>query len=370
MKAEILCLFAYDIAQEANLQAIESSLRGSVEWFDLGRLKDAPREFPVYRPLSIQMNDMTAEGPAGACRLHASVKVFSVGAISVTLRLPVECGDIRDLFVYRDLKFKDGSTLESRAQDMARQVFGKIRTELDMPVTELPMPEGYTVFWIRSPDENGATPAPDSSAWLDRHRRDVAALLVGESDPARLSEQEVEETVKVRYSYYHHDLAVVDWDAALLVDSVEDYHDALYVMELANVQLEELRTYDRFLDRALDKAYDDVERAARPYQVGTRRRILGELRGIRMDVTKVADEISNITKFFGDWHLARLYMGCSTRFHLEDWERSVSQKLRALDSLYTMLQADSNNRIMLILESSIVALFVLDLVLIVWMGAP
>lgn len=369
MKAEIIYLYAYDIAQEADLAAIESSLRGSAEWFDLGQLKDAPRAFPVYRPLAIRMNDLRAEGPSGFVTFHASVKLFSVGALSVKIRLPVECDSLSDLFQYRDLKFTDGSTMESHAHDMARQVFQKIQPQLDQPVDDLPQPEGYTVFWM------GDFPGADadhgeSDVWLKQHERDVAALLVGEPNPARLSRQEVEETLRYCYSYYTSDLAVVDWDAALLVESQEDCQDALYVMELANLQLEELQAYDRILDKALDKAYDDVERATRPLQVAARRRVLHDLRGIRMDVTNVSDEISNITKFFGDWHLARLYMGCSTRFHLKDWEQNVSQKLRALDSLYTMLQADSNNRMMMILEMAIVALFILDLIIIVWMGNP
>ena len=96
--------------------------------------------------------------------------------------------------------------------------------------------------------------------------------------------------------------------------------------------------------------------------------MLAELREIRMDLTKVADELSNITKFFGDWHLARIYMGCAARFHLRQWEDVVSQKLRALDGLYTILQQDSMNRVMLLLEIGIVALFVIDLVIIVVLG--
>lgn len=367
MKAEIIYLYAYDIAQEADLAAIETALRGSVEWVDLGRLKDAPRAFPVYRPLSIQINDASGDGPAGPLTYHPSVKLLSVGALSVKIRIPVQCDSLMDLFQYRDLKFMDGTTLDSRAHEIARQVFEKIKPNLDTPVGDLPQPEGYTVFCVAAPVQEGES-SPDSDDWLIRNQRAVAALLVGESDPLRLSVKEVEETVKYRYSYYHHDLAVIDWDAALVVDTPEDYNDTLYVMEMANLQLEELRAYDRILDQALDKAYDDVERTARLHEWGARRRVLGELRGIRMDVTKVADEISNITKFFGDWHLARVYMGCAARFHLSEWENSVSQKLRTLDGLYTMLQVDSNNWIMLILEGSIVALFVIDLVIIVWMG--
>jgi hypothetical protein len=87
-----------------------------------------------------------------------------------------------------------------------------------------------------------------------------------------------------------------------------------------------------------------------------------------MDLNNVADEVSNLTKFFGDWHLARIYMGCAARFHLSEREDMVSQKLRALDGPYTMLQQDGMNRAMLLLEMTIVALFVIDLVIIVAMG--
>jgi hypothetical protein len=234
----------------------------------------------------------------------------------------------------------------------------------------LPEPEAYTVFCIRTPADGGAEACNggESEAWLQGHEREVAALLVGEPDPARLSRQEVEDTTKYRYSYYHSDLAVIDWDAALLVDTPQDYSDTLYVLEMANLQLAELRIYDQKLDRVLDKAYDDVEIAVRPHAIRARQRVLRDLREIRMDITKVADETSNITKFFGEWHLARIYMACAARFHLEDWANMVSQKLRALDNLYTMLQQDSTNRVMMILEVAIVALFVLDVIIIVALG--
>lgn len=61
-------------------------------------------------------------------------------------------------------------------------------------------------------------------------------------------------------------------------------------------------------------------------------------------------------------------MGCAARFHLAEWEGIVGQKLRALDGLYTMLQQDSLNRVMLMLEMGIVALFIIDLVIIAVLG--
>ena len=89
---------------------------------------------------------------------------------------------------------------------------------------------------------------------------------------------------------------------------------------------------------------------------------ISQLREIRIDMARFSDEMSHTTKFFGDWHLARVYHDLSARFHLQDWHRSVSEKLKTLDNLYQMLSHEQSNRWMLILEASIVLLFVIDIV--------
>lgn len=367
MKGEVVYFYAYDIAYEANLAEIEKKMLGAAERFQLGRLKDAPRDFPVYRPLSIQMEEEQLSTANGPVTFTTSVKLFSLGAISVKVRVPITCERAVDLLAFRNLRFSDGTTLEGRVQQIVQRLFDNWKPLLDTPVAALEEAEVYTVFCFNTPvtDANAGEPVEE---WLRRNEREMAALLGGETDPLRLSEQEVQETLKYRYSYYQNDLAVVDWDTALLVDTPEGYHDTLYVLEVANLQLEELKVYDAKLDQVLDKAYDDVEVVARPHAFRARQRVLDELREIKMDLAKVADELSNITKFFGDWHLARIYMGCAARFHLSEWEDNVNQKLRALDGLYTMLQQDSTNRVMLMLEISIVALFVIDLIIIVVLG--
>ena len=89
-----------------------------------------------------------------------------------------------------------------------------------------------------------------------------------------------------------------------------------------------------------------------------------ELREIRIDLARLSDELSNITKFFGDWHLARIYQSLSARFHLNDWHRTIDDKLKTLDGIYQVLTHEQNNRLMVTLESVVVVLFVIDLVMI------
>jgi uncharacterized Rmd1/YagE family protein len=84
-------------------------------------------------------------------------------------------------------------------------------------------------------------------------------------------------------------------------------------------------------------------------------------------MARLTDELENITKFFGDWHLARIYQQVCRRFHLADWNRIINEKLQTLADLYQLLQQDRNNFWMVVLESTIVLLFVIDLLLLVWM---
>ncbi|HSY43290.1 MAG TPA: hypothetical protein VK811_05225, partial [Candidatus Acidoferrum sp.] len=119
--------------------------------------------------------------------------------------------------------------------------------------------------------------------------------------------------------------------------------------------------YDRILDNALERSYRDLSGRALRSRADT----LRLLREIRIDLERFNDELSNITKFFGDWHLARIYEKLASRFHLGDWHRNIDGKLKTLADLYQLLKQDQTNRWMMILEVTIVLLFVIDLALLV-----
>jgi uncharacterized Rmd1/YagE family protein len=99
---------------------------------------------------------------------------------------------------------------------------------------------------------------------------------------------------------------------------------------------------------------------------GQATRTLQHLRRFRVDVAKLTDEVTHITKFFGDWYLARIYLGARDRFYLDQWRASVEQRLAQLDKLYSVVHAEVNERRMLWLEIIIVIFFALDLVILLW----
>jgi hypothetical protein len=264
-----------------------------------------------------------------------------------------------DLTRFHNPKLEDGSRLD----EVAIKLCGKVCDSLDGSVigraAKLPRPEAYTVFCLT--DLDGAR---DVNVWLGERRREVAGLLT-ETAPQNLSEHQVAEVLRIQRSFENSDLAVIDWDAALVVDLSGYVDDVLYALELANLQLEEFRLMDQRLDEYLDRAYEHLE--SRSWALfGVANKTLRHLRRFRVDVAKLTDEVTHITKFFGDWHLARVYLGARDRFYLDQWRSSVEQRLAQLDKLYSVVHAEVNEQRMLWLEIIIVIFFALDLAIMIW----
>jgi hypothetical protein len=354
----VVYIYAFDVAYEMARLPVRELLGHPLAQFSVDASKRSPKQLFFYRPQMVRLAPLERIGPRGAMRLERVVKLLPVGAVSITVRVGFEVERVEDLVAYHDLQFNNGS-LHHEVLQLAEEVRRQLAPYLVRPIAQLSEDEAYTVFCLESPlrtKEGGPLSAED---WLRLHRREVASLLTQEPDIDHLSKQEAEESTGRYLSYYEHDLVVVDWDAALILDEPQNFDETLYVMELANLQLAELEAYDRILDDALERSYRDLG------EQPLRRRgdVLRELREIRVDLTRLSDELSNITKFFGDWHLARIYEHISARFHLTDWHRTIDEKLKTLDDLYQLLQHDQTNRWMLILEATIVLLFVIDLIL-------
>ena len=357
---EVVYVYVFDVAYDTARKPIRELLGQPVAQFAVDASKRNPRQLFFYKPQMVRLPPMERIGPLGAVRVERSIKLLPVGAVSVTVRVPFVVNRVEDLVVFHDLQFSNGS-LHDEVHRLAQEIVAELAGHLVRPHPQLLEEEAYTVFCLASPVLNDDGDEINAEQWFHVHRRQVAALLTQEEELERLSKQEAEESTARYLSYYDNDLVVVDWDAALIIDEPKDFDETLHIMELANLQLAELEAYDRLLDEALERSYRDL--GERPLR--SRGDILRELREIRIDMARFNDELSNTTKFFGDWHLARIYDKLSSRFHLGDWHRTIDGKLKTLDDLYQLLKHDQNNRMMLWLEITIVLLFVIDLVILV-----
>lgn len=355
---EVVYIYAYDIAYEMMREPVRHLCGQAVAEFVVDPRKRNPRQFVFYRPQMVRLPTVERLGPHGLVPIERSIKLLPVGAISIMVRIPFSVGDITELIPYHDLRLNTGS-LNDEVRHLAEEVRLELAPCLSKPLDRLVEEEAYTVFCMDSGLPEVRAHGLSAEQWMQKNLRPVASLLTQEADLDALSEQEIAAVTSKHLSYYGQDLLVMDWDAALLIDEPRHFEESLYVLELANLQLAELEAYDRILDTALERAYRDL----RHQQFRSRGEILRELREIRIDMARFSDELSNITKFFGDWHLARIYESISARFHLADWHHTINEKSRTLDDLYQILNQDRSNRWMLMLEVTIVLLFVIDLVI-------
>jgi hypothetical protein len=348
-------MFAFDVAYEMGKERITELLGQKVAQFKVDASKRSPRHPFFARPQMVVLPPMEWKGPQGAVAVQRAVKILPIGAISITISVPFAVDSLTELVPMHDLDLGE-RTLHQEVRCLAERVYSELRPYM-RPLEYLPEEEAYTVFCLETGPALGEV--TDAERWLEESQREVAALLTQESEVGLLSDQEAAESTCRYLSYYRNDLVVLDWDAALLIDEPDDFAEALYVLELANLNLAELEAYDRLLDRALERSYRDMR--DRSYR--GRRETLHELRELRIDMARYNDELNNITKFFGDWHLARVYEAISGRFHLPQWNKNIESKLQTLDNIYQLLQHDQSNRWMLILETTIVLLFIIDLVI-------
>lgn len=354
---EVVYLFAFDIAHEMRREPIRTLLGQPVQQFQVDSSKPGPRQLFFYRPQAVTLPPIERAGPHGKVSIRRAVKVLPVGAISITVRVPFSVSRLEDLVPYHDLHFSDngGVTLNQEIRQLAELTREELRPHSIDPVDHLYDEEAYTVFCLHADSIAKGETKFSAENWLGENRRAIAAFMSQQSDIARLSEQEVHESITPHLSYYQRDLVVADWDAALVIDEPRYFDETVYIMELANLQLAELEAYDRILDNVIERSYRDLNNRF------ARVAVTRDLREIRIDMARLSDELVNITKFLGDWHLARIYQTIATRFHLADWHRTIDVKIRTLDGMYQLLKQDQNHRLMVVLEGTIVILFLIDI---------
>jgi hypothetical protein len=118
---------------------------------------------------------------------------------------------------------------------------------------------------------------------------------------------------------------------------------------------------------ALDRTGRDARRA---YEHLARQRgprlspvELRRLARLQLDAAVLFEQVSNALKLIGDQYLVRVYGMAGQRFHLAEWDASISRKLQTLESIYQKVTDGAAARRMELVEWIIVALIAVELLL-------
>jgi hypothetical protein len=304
-------------------------------------------QFPVP-PIIVPLPDAAVSGLTCSVRL----KVYDYGVMSLRLTFDA-AGTWNGLAALAD-RVRSDERIAAFAEATALQFCDDHARALDD--RHPPLVEDYFIIEIERFAE-----AVDAETLLSEHFTELAGLLLGERK--RLASTEAEEALRTRFSYHEDDLTIVQWDTAFVYDRAESSRAIEDILEFANTQLLELRTYDTLLDRELDGIYKiGSEKPARSLR-GRREADQAEsLRYLIVDVLELIDRSSNALKVVGDAYYARIYRSVAKRLGLADWQRQIDTKLASVGDIYRFLSDQARSRRDEFLELIIIALIALELI--------
>lgn len=332
--------------QEATRRRVVRARRPAPVWFDYS---------PPPLMLVLSGNQIPlADGPS-APMTDASVELllYDFGAALLTYRTPLPTS--LDQLPALACALHDNAALEADARAHLERIIEAIGSAVVRPKLHEAV-EDYTVLSIEQwPDDaNPQELASDFQATL-------AMALEAEREP--VSHEQAERTLSGRIAYTDNDLAIIDWNAAVLFD--KEPQDVIAVLQHANVELLELRVLDQELDAILDHAdetlNDLIKRRIWPgFATG---RILGRVAAAHTDAAVMFEGVNNAIKLLGNQYLARLYRVAASRLDLPAWHASVRRKLEATDNLYDKMEGVAGTRRLETLEWVIIVLILVSIVL-------
>jgi hypothetical protein len=242
-------MLAYDMGFAIDLERARQRLTDAAPYQIVRGRRPSPGWFG-YQPAPLRLVVDVGSLALGGYETVPTVEmlIYDFGAILVTYSIAFE-GSPSDLPGLSVLLY-DNQKLLDHSRSCVERVFESVREAVERPLLRS-IVEDYCVFSIhsRSRDESPVE-------FFGRCRHDFGRAIEAESGP--LSEEQLDRTIGAQISYGMDDLAVIDWNAAILIDP--EPNDIIAVLQHANVELLQLRILDEELDSILDHSDELLSR--------------------------------------------------------------------------------------------------------------
>lgn len=351
--ATITAFYLFDVAEQIDLTGVRAEVGEAATAARFTGGRGAPSYLQYARPPVVVESDVLGFGDFDGFK--GRVKFFDYGVLSLALSRPF-AGDWNDLVAVSQ-QYIENDALEEKAEACSRSVVARFSTAM-RGVRARFLAEDYLVLAVTSLET-----CSTAEELIASRGREIAQILRGELQP--LSVQEQDDILRNRLSYLSIDLVIPTWNAAFIYDTEAGAHAALEIVEFANSQLLEFRYYDELLDVELGRIYAQLQRphwwdalSGRGYI-----RAAHQLNALFIDVNEITDQTQNALKMVGDIYAARLFHLTASRLGLEPWKASVAEKLATLNDIYRFAVEQVAISRGHLLELTIIAILVLELVL-------
>jgi hypothetical protein len=340
----------YDIGKEVDLSWLERELAQRFVTTRTRFQRVQPKSIAIEEPpLLIRMDPLQMERGGRSFEFQVFARMYAIGVISLCFVYEEANADYQSL-EDRAMLFPEQKGLTEPFIQYLRRLTDLVKPHIKNFAIDPEFYEDYTIYLSDRKDES----------------IDPAILLAGEKVP--ISSQMREEIVKNSLSYTTADLAVLSWDSALLCGP-ETPTDLIDLIEYSNVQVFELRYYDRELTRQMEKMYDDIEHAERLWRFGRVRRyhaIMTRLMATYAEISEIIEKADNLIKVTEDIYYARVYATALKVLRSRQWSESVSRKIEVIQENYSMLSDEVRVQHSNFLEWVIIILIALEFGFFIW----
>jgi hypothetical protein len=356
---QITALRLFDIANEIDLKRAEELWsRGAQGASGRSRLVTPTKAISFgVPPLALELRPVTVQIGGSQVTAAAAVRVYDFGAVAIALRLPVQDLGWDELVrLVNATNQAVGPTEDPAVWTTQLAALRDVIGEALIKPNAAPLQEDYLIVQVDGFD------APLTADELGE-RVDLVPLLSGEE--RALSEGSRRDLLKRSFSYYPDDFVAITWDRAFIYEPRRDT-DVAGVIEIANAQLLEMRVYDELLDAELPRMYELVEAVRRyPTTLASRRyaRLARNLYALVAEVTEIAERVDNALQVTEDVYLARVYASAMDLFRVPAVSAAVERKLSIIRETYTALHSEAAESRAELLEITIVALILIEIVL-------
>lgn len=345
----------FDVAEEFDLARIEKALTGagSTSRLKIARstghaliLRDAPISLALG-PTQLRLGEVKAKAELFA-------RVWSYGVASLQFRVPIEPGTSWKALVELAACVEDDNDVDGIAQGRVEELAASLKGAATLPHAPQGM-EDYVIYFLER--LNGVERPSELAS-----RVDIPALILGEPNQS-LAEDVRRPILDSSLSYSTRDLAVIDWNSALVVDP-DGSRDVADMLEFAATHLMEFRYFDTLLDERLTALYDAIERHHRLRSFFRRdsEKLSHEASSLYIEFSEHVERIENSLKFVGDFFLATVFRRAALRLQLKEWEDSVLRKVNTLARVSEVLSVETNTRRSHLLEIIIIILILYEIV--------
>jgi hypothetical protein len=280
---------------------------------------------------------------------------FEVGALSLEFIAPLD-GSFEDLPRYAE-DLENSPALIAAATKVAEEVFRVIRPAIVNPEFYR-NPSSHFVFAIH--EMNRALSFDETREILGR---EIAKTLKASTDP--IGANETKRTLQQVVTYSDNDLVFVSTISGIIFD--EDPDETIDILELANMQILELRFIDFRLDRALMSLYEEETSKRRGFGANLFsifRRESSEISAkrlnmIHLDSLLIAERVEQSFKLASDNYLAQIHEMAVTAMLLKALSKGIERKLGNLRDIVNDIQGRQSVSRMELLEWIIIILILL-----------